>query len=56
MTVRKKRGDMDKMVHGFFYGMAFLCVLMLNFPKHKTCEVDYGDVNHTHVRIGVWND
>lgn len=46
----------DQYVNGIFVGMLICCLFMLNFPKHKTCEVDFGDVNHTHVRYGVWND
>lgn len=47
---------MDDYVKGIFCGAFIICLFMLLFPKHATCEVDMGDVNHTHVRIGVWNE
>lgn len=43
-------------VIGMFIGALVLCGFMAAFPKHTTCEVDYGDTHHTHVRIGVWNE
>lgn len=51
-----KHSRSDMYVHGTVFGILLCCILMLLFPKHKTCEVDFGDVNHTHVRYGVWND
>lgn len=47
---------MDEYIKGAFLGAFILCAFMLTFPKHSTCEVDFGDTHHTHVRVGVWND
>ena len=46
----------ESCIIGIFVGALLLSLLMLNFPKHQTCEVDWGDLNRTHVRIGVWNE
>ena len=47
---------MNQYVQGAFCGALVLCILMLNFPEHKTCEVSWGDLNHTHIRVGIWNE
>ena len=43
----------ESCILGIFIGALLLCLLMLLFPKGYSCEVDVGDVNHTHVRFGV---
>lgn len=43
----------DSFILGLFFGALLCCWFMLVWPKPTICEVDYGDVNHTHVRYGI---
>lgn len=45
--------DKDSFVVGIFFGALLCCWFMVIWPKPITCEVTTGDLNHTHIRIGV---
>lgn len=49
---------MTQYINGIFVGALILCILMLNFPQQKTCEVKIknGNGNVSHVQVGVWNE
>lgn len=47
---------MNQYIQGIFGGALIICLLMLNFPKHKTCEVNLQGQRIGHVSIGIWND
>lgn len=46
----------DQYIQGAFFGALVLCVLMLNFPKDRECEVrvNYGKV--VNVSVGHYVD
>jgi len=47
---------MNQYIQGAFCGALILCILMLNFPVKKTCVVEMGKGNVTHVLVGSYND
>jgi len=46
----------ESCIIGVFIGALLLSLLMLNFPKHQTCEVNLGGQRISYVKLGVWND
>lgn len=46
----------NQYIQGVFGGALIICLLMLNFPKHQTCEVNLGGQRISYVKLGVWND
>lgn len=47
---------MNQYIHGAFGGALILCIFMLSFPKQKTCVVEIGKGNVTHVTVGAYSD
>lgn len=47
---------LDEYIKGAFFGMFILCVFMLAFPAKKTCVVEIGRGNVTHVTVGEYRE
>ena len=47
---------MNQYIQGMFGGMLILCIFMMVFPKAKTCVVEIGRGNVTHVTVGKYSD
>lgn len=45
--------DWESFIVGMFGGALVLCLIMLNFQAPIRCEVQMGDMNHTHIIYGV---
>ena len=43
---------MNQYVQGIFSGILIVCLLLLNFPDKKSCVVEIGKGNVTHVLVG----
>lgn len=46
--------DVGSFVIGVAMGIMFCCFIMLLCQEPKLCEVVSGDLNHTHIRYGVF--
>lgn len=45
----------DEYIKGAFLGALVVCLLMLNFPKERTCAVTITRGNISHVTVGDWH-